>query len=103
MDTVIAERELEARNRRTGESRAVTVRIGQPRPDPEPGGDWACATQIEGLGDDAVTDAYGVDSMQALQLAMQLLAIRLKNDAPELQLTWLGANDLGFRLSLPES
>ena len=93
---VIAERELEARHRHTGESRRVIVRIGRPRPDSEPGGDWACATQIEGIGDDAATDAYGVDSTQALQLAMQMIAIRLENDAAELELTWLGGKDLGF-------
>lgn len=100
---VIAERELEARHRVTGEVRRVIVRLGRPRIDERPGGDWACSIEFAGLGDDEIEEAYGVDGVQALRLAMQLASIRLASEAASFELTWLGEQDLGMGpIELPE-
>ncbi|HEX5724774.1 MAG TPA: hypothetical protein VFX98_04870 [Longimicrobiaceae bacterium] len=81
----------------------ITVRIGKPHPDPEPGGGWGCPIQVVGLDDDEVVVAYGYDAVQALQLAMQMVGIRLAYPRTEepVTLTWLDDPDLGF--PLPES
>jgi hypothetical protein len=51
--------------------RQVVVSIGLPRPDPLEGGDWECPFLIEGVARSEVQKAFGVDSMQALILAIQ--------------------------------
>jgi hypothetical protein len=51
-------------------ARSLVVTIGTPSPDPEPG-TWACEFQIEGIPDDRIRRGYGVDSLQALQSAIQ--------------------------------
>jgi hypothetical protein len=88
---VIAERRLEATST-TGRRREVVARIGTPRPDPEPPGDWLCPYQVTGLDDDAVTYAHGVDSLQALALCIRGTSIALETRArrADVQLTWLG-------------
>ena len=92
----IAERELEA-EAAGGEVRPVFARFGRPERDPAPGGDWQCAFQITGLGEDDVEYAFGVDSVQALQLAFQAVGARLfAAEGPGRSITWLGMSDLGF-------
>lgn len=99
MELVIAERELEVRKAKAAEHVRVLVRIGKPEPDPKPGGDWRCAFQIIGADDDAVMFAHGVDSVQALQLCLQFVGIRLEDlQARGTPLRWLGGKDLGFPL-----
>lgn len=82
--------------------RLVTVRIGQPVPDPKPGGDWLCPVAFRGAprgrlpsGTHAV---YGVDALQAMVLgvgyAQQTLA-QLQHQSGG-KLTWLGSADLGL-------
>jgi hypothetical protein len=95
---VVAERRLELhRNRR---SRPVTVRLRRPQRDPLPGGDWMCLVEIAGIPGrrPLLRASYGVDEMQALVLAFQLvrLELRLLQD-DGFQLEWLGGqDDLGF-------
>ena len=74
----------------------VVVRLGQPR---RSGKDWLCAYQIRGLADDAVKRVYGVDSMQALQLALEVIRATLlaQDDA----LAWLDLPDVGFGRTVP--
>ena len=74
----------------------VVVRLGQPR---RSGKDWLCAYQIRGLADDAVKRVYGVDSMQALQLALEVIRATLlaRGDA----LAWLDLPDVGFGRVVP--
>lgn len=99
INEVIAERELKVRKAKKGDPLRVMVRIGKPEPDPEPGGDWRCAFQITGLDDDAVVFAHGVDAVQALQLCLQLIGIRLEDlQARGTPLRWFGVKDLGFPL-----
>jgi hypothetical protein len=92
---VIAEREFDLAH--GGTEQVVLLRIGKPVPDPEPGGDWACPIQLIGLDDDSVQLAYGVDSLQAVLLAIQLAGVLLERGphAGE-KLSWLGQTDLGL-------
>ena len=57
--------------------REVTVRIGRPRRDPDPPGDWRCPVRLIGGDHDAVRWVHGVDSLQALALALRLAEILL--------------------------
>jgi hypothetical protein len=92
----IAVRELEV-EAAGGKVQPVLVRFGRPERDPAPGGDWQCAFQVTGLGEDDVEHAYGVDPVQALQLAFQAVGARLyAADGPGRSITWLGMRDLGF-------
>ncbi len=95
---VIAERRLEwAGGAPAGE---VVVRVGRPVRDPLPGGDWLCPIQIAGMYGDAVRVAYGVDAVQALILAFQMLDadLRAGQRAAGRALLWLEQTDLGFLL-----
>ncbi len=88
---VIAERELD---RPEEESPRIVVKIGRPAPDPEI--DWTCSHQIQGIGDERVRTAHGVDAIQALQLCLEMIRVDLGALQLSHQLTWLGENDLGF-------
>ena len=66
---------------RDGEVRAVPVRWRRPAPDPR--GDWACEYEIEWPGrEPRIAKAYGVDSVQALYLALQSVATELYTAKP---------------------
>lgn len=67
---VIAERELYA-VAADGRSFEIKLGIGQPYRITED--EWACAVQLSGLHEN-LSDAHGIDSWQALQLAQQLAA-----------------------------
>jgi hypothetical protein len=56
-------------------ARAVTVRIGTPRP-LGGGWDWGCPVEISGLGAPRLCYIFGVDAFQALQLGLDYIAIR---------------------------
>lgn len=92
---MIAERVLDGTGE-DGVERQVVVRIGTPRPDPEPDGGWGCPTQITGIGQDDVLVAYGHDAVQALQLAFEMIGARLAYPPEPMTLTWLGESGLGF-------
>lgn len=89
---VIAKRELHYTSEH-GEQN-LTIILGKPRPDLIPGGDWECPVQIG----EEVKLAYGVDSYQALSMALQLISIQLRHlkEEEKLNLKWLGMDDLGF-------
>lgn len=91
LGTVIAERTLTVVGQ--GDSSA-RVRIGKPRKD-RATGDYFCPYTLEGLGDRKASEAWGMDSMQALQNALQ--AIRLVTPHAN-TLSWAGGQDgwLGF-------
>ena len=88
----IAERKLKATI--NGKSSDVFVRFG--RPEPHPKGDWACAYQIAGLGDEKVRWIVGIDQVQALQLAMFQAGASLSLLRKAVTLTFLDENHLGF-------
>ena len=72
---VIAERELEVGD---DPPRKVMVRVG--RPVQQPTGEWACPFQIEGLWSKHTRRAaYGEDSLQALQLGLEMLRITIRS------------------------
>ena len=89
---VIAEREL-SYNSENGKQSFI-IKLGKPRPDLRAGGDWECPIQIG----EEVKLAFGVDSYQALSMALQLLSIELRDlqDKQKLHLKWLETDDLGF-------
>ena len=92
MQDVVADRTLEVSN--GGILGTATVRLGRPR---QSGDDeWACPVQILGLDDDEVRDVYGVDSLQALVLALQMVRARVTTQPSGVQVTWMGMDDLGL-------
>ena len=66
----------------------------------QPGGEYACFYRLVGLLGDRTRKAYGIDSLQALLLAIRVIYAELsyceayKNG----DLTWLGGRDLGLPL-----
>ena len=89
---VIAERELVYDTKKG--SQTLIIKLGKPRPDLKPGGDWECPIQVG----NKVTLVFGVDSFQALSLAQQFISIQLRylKDKENLNLKWLDMADLGF-------
>ena len=94
---IIAERILTI----AGSKARVHVRLGRPKKD-RIGNDYTCPFVIEGLGEGTVQQASGVDSMQALQFAMQAIRKTLLPHAK--QLRWVGSEPggLGFPMAIPE-
>ena len=80
-------------------AKEIRVLIGKPRPFPA-GRDFYCPYQITGLGDEKVRYAGGIDAVQALQLAMRMIAcdLGLLNESSGRKLRWEGdeSGDLGF-------
>lgn len=68
MEDVVAEKDLVGIYP-TGEKMIIKIRIGRPYPVEE--GNWACPVAIPGLYD-KLRDIRGVDSFQALVLALSL-------------------------------
>ncbi len=95
--TIIAERHFESRNE-AGEEHEIIVRIGIPVHDPCPDGDWYCPYQITGFPNSRVSVAFGIDSLQALLLALGKVHADLVfcQRVNRLHLTWLEQDNLGF-------
>jgi hypothetical protein len=90
---VIAEREY----RLVGKDRKrykVYLRVGKPRP--IPGSDYGCVYQIVWPSGPRTRLLYGVDALQALDLALQVAHLDLVHTIPyaEGRLTWEGSYDL---------
>ena len=98
LGTVIAERTL---TRVEHANALVRIRIGRPRKE-RATGDYICPVAIEGIGDRKLCQAHGIDSIQALQNALQ--AIRLELTPHTSSLRWEGGQDgwLGFPKPLPD-
>lgn len=73
--------------------RRVTVRLGVPR---RFKGGYRCHYQIKGLGDDSIRFGAGVDSIQALQIALQNIGAELYLTHRRAKLRLEGLKDLGF-------
>jgi len=83
------------------EDALVHIRVGRPRKD-RATGDYFCPFSLEGLGNRTNHEAWGIDSMQALQNALQAIRLAL---APHVSsLKWEGGQDgwLGFTKAIPD-
>jgi hypothetical protein len=96
--TVIAERQLEGRE--NGNVRPLTVRIGKPFRDEENEDCWYCPYSIETGGNRRLFYSAGVDSLQALRIAISMIEADLTSTYAQLDLTWMGERDLGFSKQL---
>jgi hypothetical protein len=78
--------------------REIVISIGLPRPYRlSKNGDWECPFLIEGVGEPKVETACGVDSLQALILAIEGLRVRLEQTGRNF--VWLDPN-LGVDIPL---
>lgn len=97
---IIAERQLWSTDP-AGTRTMVRVLLGKPMPFPE-STDFYCPYQITGVGEEKIRYAGGVDSMQAIQLAFQVIEGDLSGTIGDtFRLTWeAGENDadLGFSI-----
>jgi hypothetical protein len=79
----------------------VKVRFGKPVPHPK--GDWMCPFQITGAGDGCTEEIFGIDAVQALQLAMFAAGAKLERIRENVKLSFLDDDDLGFPGSSKEA
>ncbi|MDI7182678.1 DUF6968 family protein [Leptospira santarosai] len=101
LGTVIAERKLSLKVGR--KKQTVLIRIGKPKISNDPKMDWYCPFQISKIGLDTIKAAHGIDSIQALLLAMKMIEailVHFQKSNPG-KLTWLNQEYLGF--PLPET
>lgn len=95
-EEIVAERCIEVTDA-SGASREARIQISKPVEDRRSGGDYLCPFRIVGLGDGAVRRAYGVDSVQAMMLAFQMIGAELAlYRETGITLSWLSDEDLGF-------
>src|SRR5215203_2965159 len=99
LSDIIARRELMLVAADGGE-RQVSVLFARPRKDPRFGRDYICEWQASALAAGHIHTVYGVDEVQALELALCKAGITLQTsrEAHEGRLFWLerGQTDLGF-------
>lgn len=92
---VLASRELQGGD----EGRTVTVALGFPERDPQ-GPDWMCPFHITGLDKTIASAGYGVDTLQALIVALERIRIELEGTG--LTFSWLGiAGETGIPRLVP--
>ncbi len=91
MDSIIAERRLTFGDGPT--AKEVRVTVSKPVESADKA-DHYCQIQIIGVGDEKVRPIYGLDSMQALQLALRFISEQLANYKKELR--WVENEDIGF-------
>jgi hypothetical protein len=77
----------------------IIVRVGTPRQDDSR--TWLCAFQISGPRGSRIHAAYGVDAIQALQVALE--GIRFHLARQRVRATWVGGEkgDPGFPQTVP--
>jgi hypothetical protein len=97
LGTVIAARKLTVEG--DGRRRSITVKLGAPHQTER--GTWRCPFYITGIGMGTPCYAGGVDSMQALQEALN--GIRVILDQSKKHLSWVGgeAAELTFPRVVP--
>jgi hypothetical protein len=91
---IVAERLFEL----NGQPRSVRVRIRKPRRDPKTGNHW-CTFEVSGLAKAMAFKVWGIDSLQALQLAVRAAGELLREEGHDI--TWCGEHDLGFPRMYP--
>lgn len=79
-----------------GIHRDLRLRVGTPKAREN---DWVCQIQVVGIEDDHIFEIFGIDSLQALQLAVTFIGSLLKAKQEDgVEITWLGKTDLGCDL-----
>lgn len=95
MTDVIAERKIEV-ILPDEKADILTIQIGRPARDPNPGGDWHCPMRIQGMGNEIVRSFFGVDPLQALQHTLGILDLEVRSFSGSCRLSWLGQPDIGL-------
>ncbi len=92
----IAERvlEIEAEGPNGIEKGALTVEFGKPTW--VEGQGWACVFRMVAMGRQHTSPARGVDPVEALQAAFQMVGKQLAGMGRMHRITFLGSEDLGF-------
>lgn len=90
---MIAERLMSSRD-----GAKVRVGVGQPR---NVGQDeWACSVYVIGIaGEREITEAVGVDSVQALVLGIAMLRARVSSLHRKYRFSWIGGDDIDASFS----
>lgn len=73
----VADLRLQLMRRGAKRKSAVHITIGVPQPD---GNDWCCPVRLKGLVDNKERRIFGVDSWQAMILALRLAEAMLQNE-----------------------
>lgn len=84
---VIAERVLQRRN-----GKEVRILVGRPHRSKD---EWVCQFQVLGVGHDQAYALPGFDSLEALQLALGMMAVQVEAYQKKHGLTLLGGSYLG--------
>jgi hypothetical protein len=92
IETIIAERELDGR--RNGSPCKVFVRFGKPLQSED--ASWYCPYSVTSPAGERLFYGAGVDSLQAVRSAISNVHAELKTLYSDLELTWVGEEDLGF-------
>ena len=102
MTAVIAERKIMAAlpGRKTT---VITIQIGRPARDPNPKGDWYCPIRIKGFGQNKTQALFGIDPLQALHFALDILELQVRGFAGTARLSWLNQSDIGLKPWMPKS
>lgn len=74
----------------------VTISISAPRASQGRTNSWECEFQITGIGSETIHVIRGIDEIHALLMALNTIAIHLREYAKQYELTWFGQDDLGF-------
>jgi len=79
----------------------ITILIGQPFIPPDYGGNFCCPYQIKGIGDEKIRYGSGIDSLQALYIALINISTDLypTEEARAGKVTWQGERDLGLPMA----
>lgn len=82
-----------------GKQRFVIVKIGKPRKQKQ--GDWECPYHINGIGTQKVMYGHGIDSVQALVMALE--GVRTTLEKSTKKLSWAGGEpeETGFTRFVP--
>ena len=90
--------EIAKRDLTVSSGKPVTVFIGKPQRFPDGNDDYFCPFKIVGISNDSIRYAGGVDAIQALSLALQMIGSILytSQEAKNGNLSWNGVADLGF-------
>lgn len=89
-----------------GDTTSVYLRLSKPYQRIKDNSDlnWGCSYKISGLETEIFQTVYGIDSLDALLLALSIARIQLQSYGADTgKITWLGDVDLGLNLIIPSN